>query len=132
MTFKNYEIYNIAEGLLRNFSNADATQKLPIKLSFAIKKNTGKFQSAAEQIEKSRMELVQKYGEPNEDGQTYTIKAGNEEAANKEFTELMNLEDTINVMVVDINTLSDDIELTNAQMEAIMFMLKDGDETEEA
>lgn len=132
MTFKNYEIYNIAEGLLRTFSSADATQKLPIKLSFAIKKNTAKFQAAAEQIEKSRMELVQKYGEPNEDGQTYKLIEGNEEAANKEFTELMNLEDTINVMTVDINTLSDDIELTNAQMEAIMFMLKDGNEVEEA
>lgn len=132
MTFKNYEIYSIAEGLLRNFSAADATQKLPIKLSFAIKKNTTKFQSAAEQIEKSRMELVQKYGEPNEDGQTYRITEGNEEAANKEFTELMNVEDNIDIMQVDINTLNDSVELTNGQMEAIMFMLKDGDKVEEA
>lgn len=128
MTFKNYEIYNIAEGLLRNFSGADDTQKLPIKLSFAIKKNTSKFQSAAEQIEKSRMELIQKYGEAKDDGQTYTIKPENEEAANNEFTELMNMEDNIDVMKIDINTLSDDIELTNGQMEAIMFMIKDGEE----
>ena len=43
MTFKNFEIYNIAEGLLRAFAEADSTQKLPIKLSYTIKKNTNKF-----------------------------------------------------------------------------------------
>ena len=52
----------------------------------------------------------------------------NEEAANKEFTELMNLEENIDIHTVDINTLADDLELTNAQMDAIMFMLKDGNE----
>ena len=42
------------------------------------------------------------------------------------------MEDNIDVHTIDINTLADDIELTNAQMDAIMFMLKDGDEVEEA
>jgi hypothetical protein len=130
MTFKNFEIYNIAEGLLRAFAEADSTQKLPIKLSFTIKKNTAKFQSAAEAIEKARVELIQKYGEETEDGQGYVVKPENEQKANEEFTELMNLEENIDVHYVDINSLADDIELTNAQMDAIMFMLKDG--TEEA
>ena len=130
MTFKNFEIYNIAEGLLRAFAEADSTQKLPIKLSFTIKKNTAKFQSAAEVIEKARVELIQKYGEETEDGQGYVVKPENEQKANEEFTELMNLEENIDVHYVDINSLADDIELTNAQMNAIMFMLKDG--TEEA
>ena len=129
MTFKNFEIYNIAEGLLRAFAEADSTQKLPIKLSYTIKKNTNKFQSIAEQIEKSRVELIQKYGKETEDG-GYQVLPENEEAANKEFTELMNLEENIDVYTIDINTLSDDIELTNAQMDAIMFMLKDGTEEE--
>lgn len=130
MTFKNFEIYNIAEGLLRAFAEADSTQKLPIKLSFTIKKNTAKFQSAAEAIEKARVELIQKYGEETEDGQGYVVKPENEQKANEEFSELMNLEENIDVHYVDINSLADDIELTNAQMDAIMFMLKDG--TEEA
>lgn len=127
MTFKNFEIYNIAEGLLRAFAEADSTQKLPIKLSYTIKKNTSKFQSIAEQIEKSRIELIQKYGEETEDG-GYRVLPENEEAANKEFTDLMNIEENIDIHTVDINTLADDIELTNAQMDAIMFMLKDGNE----
>ena len=127
MTFKNFEIYNIAEGLLRAFAEADSTQKLPIKLSYTIKKNTNKFQAVAEQIEKSRIELIQKYGEETEDG-GYRVLPENEEAANKEFTELMNLEENIDIHTVDINTLADDLELTNAQMDAIMFMLKDGNE----
>lgn len=127
MTFKNFEIYNIAEGLLRAFAEADSTQKLPIKLSYTIKKNTNKFQAIAEQIEKSRIELIQKYGEETEDG-GFRVLPENEEAANKEFTDLMNLEENIDIHTVDINTLADDIELTNAQMDAIMFMLKDGNE----
>ena len=127
MTFKNFEIYNIAEGLLRAFAETDSTQKLPIKLSYTIKKNTNKFQAVAEQIEKSRIELIQKYGEDTEDG-GYRVLPENEEAANKEFTELMNLEENIDIHTVDINTLADDLELTNAQMDAIMFMLKDGNE----
>ena len=127
MTFKNFEIYNIAEGLLRVFAEADSTQKLPIKLSYTIKKNTNKFQAVAEQIEKSRIELIQKYGEETEDG-GFRVLPENEEAANKEFTDLMNLEENIDIHTVDINTLADDIELTNAQMDAIMFMLKDGNE----
>ena len=127
MTFKNFEIYNIAEGLLRAFAETDSTQKLPIKLSYTIKKNTNKFQAVAEQIEKSRIELIQKYGEEPEDG-GYRVLPENEEAANKEFTELMNLEENIDIHTVDINTLADDLELTNAQMDAIMFMLKDGNE----
>lgn len=131
MTFKNFEIYGIAEGLLRAFAEADSTQKLPIKLSYTIKKNTSKFQAVAEQIEKSRVELIQKYGEETEDG-GYKILPENEEKANQEFNDLMNLEDNIDVHTIDINTLADDIELTNAQMDAIMFMLKDGDEVEEA
>lgn len=129
MTFKNFEIYGIAENLLRAFADADSTQKLPIKLSYTIKKNTNKFQSIAEQIEKSRVELIQKYGEETEDG-GYKVIPENEEAANAEFNELMMLEENIDVHTIDINSLADNIELTNAQMDAIMFMLKDGTEEE--
>ena len=127
MTFKNFEIYNIADALLGAFASADSTQKLPIKLSYTIKKNTKKFQSIAEQIEKSRVELIQKYGEETEDG-GYRFIPENEEKANQEFTELMNMEEDVTVFTIDINSLADDIELTNAQMDAIMFMLKDGAE----
>jgi hypothetical protein len=127
MTFKNFEIYGIAEGLLKAFAEADSTQKLPIKLSYTIKKNTNKFQSIAEQIEKSRVELIQKYGEETEDG-GYRVLPENEEKANQEFADLMNLEEEINIHTIDINSLPDDIELTNAQMDAIMFMLVDGEE----
>ena len=42
----------------------------------------------------------------------------------------MNLEENIDIHTIDINSLADDIELTNAQMDAIMFMLKDGTEEE--
>ena len=58
MTFKNFEIYGIAENLLRAFAEADSTQKLPIKLSYTIKKNTSKFQSIAEQIEAGKKSVA--------------------------------------------------------------------------
>lgn len=129
MTFKNFEIYNLADTLLRAFADEEgSSQKLPIKLSYTIKKNTNKLKAIAEDIEKSRVELIKKYGEATEDGQGFMVKPESEEKANVEFTELMALEEDIDIHMIDINSLSDDIELTNAQMDAIMFMIKDEEE----
>lgn len=129
MTFKNFEIYNLADTLLRAFADEEGnSQKLPIKLSYTIKKNTNKLKAIAEDIEKSRVELIKKYGEATEDGQGFMVKPESEEKANVEFTELMALEEDIDIHMIDINSLSDDIELTNAQMDAIMFMIKDEEE----
>lgn len=131
MKMTNFEIYDTTEKLLKAFSE-DETQKLPIKLSFCIQKNIKKMRAAAEEIEKSRMSLLEKYGNPTEDGRGYEVPNENIETVNQEFSDLMEIEQDIAIHMIDINSISDTVELSNAQMEAMMFMIKDEDEAQEA
>ena len=123
MKMYNHEIYNRAIALIQAFEG-DESQKLPIKLSYAIKKNTSVLKSIAEGIEKSRMELIDKYAIINENGEKL-IPAEKADEANVEYSDFMNMEEEVNVHTIKISSLSDSIELTDAQMEAIMGMLED-------
>lgn len=123
MKMYNHEIYNRAIALLNAFGE-DSTQKFPIKLSYSIKKNTKALQSIAEGIEKSRLELIDKYSVVNENDEK-VIPADKVDEANAEFTELMNIEEEVAIHTIKIGSLSDSVELTDAQMEAIMFMIED-------
>lgn len=123
MKMYNHEIYNRAIALIQAFEG-DESQKLPIKLSYAIKKNTSVLKSIAEGIEKSRMELIDKYAIINENGEKL-IPAEKADEANAEYSDFMNMEEEVNVHTIKVSSLSDSIELTDAQMEAIMWMLED-------
>lgn len=123
MKMYNHEIYNRAIALIQAFEG-DESQKLPIKLSYAIKKNTSVLKSIAEDIEKSRMELIDKYAIINENGEKL-IPAEKADEANAEYSDFMNMEEEVNVHTIKVSSLSDSIELTDAQMEAIMWMLED-------
>jgi hypothetical protein len=46
------------------------------------------------------------------------------EDANKELNDLFNLEQEVQIYTINIDNLSDDITITTAQMEAIMFMIE--------
>lgn len=122
MKMKNFEIYGRAIALIEAFGDNGA-QKFPIKLSYAIKKNTNTLRVLAEEIEKNREELVQKYS-VEVDGE-FVISEDKVEEANAEFSDLMNIEEELNILTVKIDSLSDSVELTDAQMEAIMFMIED-------
>lgn len=123
MKMYNHEIYNRAIALIQAFEG-DESQKFPIKLSYAIKKNTSVLKSIAEGIEKSRMELIDKYAIINENGEKL-IPAEKADEANAEYSDFMNMEEEVNVHTIKVSSLSDSIELTDAQMEAIMWMLED-------
>lgn len=123
MKMYNHEIYNRALALIESFEG-NTSQKLPIKLSYAIKKNTATLKTIAEGIEKSRMELVEKYAVTDENGQRM-IPADKADEANAEYSDFMNMEEEVNVHTIKVDSLSDSIELTDAQMEAIMWMLED-------
>lgn len=123
MKMYNHEIYNRTIALIGAFEGNES-QKLPIKLSYAIKKNTATLKAIAEGIEKSRMELVEKYAITDEEGNKL-IPAEKADEANAEYSDFMNMEEEVNVHTIKISSLSDSIELTDAQMEAIMWMLED-------
>ena len=121
MKMTNNEIYMHATALMEAFN--DAEQKLPIKVSFYLQKNKATLVELAQDIEKSRVQIAQTYGELNEEGEQYVIMPDKMEAAAKELEDLFSLEQEVNIYKINIDSLSDDLVMTTAQMEALMFMI---------
>lgn len=121
MILKNNEIYTYANALVQAFS--DQEQKLPIKISFYLQKNKKTLIELAQDIEQSRIDIIRSYGEPDETGENIIVPECNIAAASKEIEDLFNLEQEVNINKIDINGLGDDLLITTAQMEALMFMI---------
>lgn len=121
MLMKNSEIYNYAQALIEAFQ--DNTQRLPVKINFYLQKNKRVLLDLSQDIEHSRMDIAQNYGTLTEDGTAYNISDENISAANNEIIELFNIEQDVPIYKVSIDSFSDDLTLTTAQMEAIMFMI---------
>lgn len=121
ITMTNFEIYNTARALNEAFQ--DGTQYLPVKINFFIQKNKATITALAQDIDNSRMEIVRNYGELNEDGTQYIVPEDKMEAANAELIDLFNIEQEVAVRKVNIDDFPDDVSLSGAQMEALMFMI---------
>lgn len=125
---KNSQIYSTAEKLLENFPEGQEG-KFPVKALFLLRKNIKIYTELAQEIEKARMEIIQKYGKPTEeDSNKYSFEGENIDAVNKDLGELIDCEQEISYYTIDINSLGD-VELTNAQMDAIIDFI-DYDEGE--
>lgn len=122
MKLKNSEIYNIAMLLTDNFK--DSKQYLPIKINFYIQKNKDTLMSLAQDIETNRIRIMEEYGVKNEDGTSYIIKTENIDAAQREITDLFDIEQEVNICTVSLDSIPEGTTLTTGQMEAIMFMIE--------
>lgn len=121
-TFTNMEIYSTAKKLMTNFQ--DNTQYLPIKINFFLQKNKKTILDLAQEIDDSRVEIINRYGTYNEESNGYNVPDENIPAANKEIEDLFDLEQEVNIAMINIESFPDDISLTTGQMEAIMFMIE--------
>ena len=121
MKMKNSEIYNYAQALIEAFR--DNNQRLPVKINFYLQKNKKTLLSLSQDIEQSRMDIAQNYGTINEEGTAYDIPKENIVAVNNEIQDLLNIEQEVPIYQVSIDSFSDDLTLTTAQMEAILFMI---------
>lgn len=121
MLMKNSEIYNYAQALIEAFR--DNNQRLPVKINFYLQKNKKTLLSLSQDIEQSRMEIAQNYGILNEEGTAYNIPEENISIVNTEIQDLLNIEQEVPIYQVSIDSFSDDLTLTTAQMEAILFMI---------
>lgn len=122
MKLTNTQIYNYANNLFGAFD--DREQKLPIKISFYLQKNKNTLLQLAQDIETSRIEIAKTYGTLDEETSQYIIPPEKMEDANKELNDLFSLEQDVQIYTINIDNLSDDITITTAQMEAIMFMIE--------
>ena len=121
MIMTNNEIYMHARQLMDTFQ--DGEQKLPIKINFYLQKNKNTLTALAQDIERARIEIAQTHGALNEAGDQYVIPPEKMAEVNKELTDLFALEQDVTICKISIDSLSDDLTLTTAQMEAIMFMI---------
>ena len=113
-----YTYYNQLNVIIQNITNS-----LPIKVNFYLQKNKNILQELAIEIEKAKMEVGNKYGVVNEEEGRYIIPQENMEIAQKELEDLFSLEQEVNIYKVDIDAFGDDLKLTIAEMEALMFMI---------
>lgn len=121
MKMTNNEIYVYTRQLVEAFQ--DGEQKLPIKVNFYLQKNKNTLLALAQDIEKARLEIAQNYGTLDEAGEQYQIPNEKLAEVSKELEDLFNLEQEVNIYKINIDSLSDDLTFTTAQMEAIMFMI---------
>ena len=121
MKLTNNEIYIYAQNLMMAFE--DKEQKLPIKISYYLQKNKNTLLQLAQDIEQSRLEIARSYGEFDEETSQYTIPPEKMEEASKELNDLFNLEQDVQIYTININSFGDDLTISTAQMEAIMFMI---------
>ena len=123
-TMTNLEIYAYADALMNAFKEEIT---LPVKVNFYLQKNMTRMIEAGKEVEKTRMEIIQKYGTPTEDGQNIEVSADMVETVNKELEDLFALEQEIKVNELALDAF-DGIDLTSAQVAAIAFMIKDEEE----
>lgn len=121
MMMTNNEIYTYTRQLMEAFQ--DGEQKLPIKINFYLQKNRTTLLALAQDIERSRLEIAQNFGVLDEAGEQYIIPNEKLAEASKELEDLFNLEQDVVIHKISIDSLSDDLILSAAQMEALMFMI---------
>jgi hypothetical protein len=72
----------------------------------------------------ARMEIAKNCCTLDTESQQYIIPPEKIEEVNKELMDLLSLEQEVQIYMININNLSDDLSLTTAQMEALMFMIE--------
>ena len=122
MKFNNNEIYQLAGHITSNLGNLDIY--IPAKANFFIQKNISTLAAAAQEIEKSRLEIAKHYGVLDEEGQQYKIPDDKIEEASKELNDLFSIEQELDIKTFSIEALGN-AEFTPAQMQAMMFMIED-------
>ena len=122
MTLTNNEIYIYAKNLTEAFNDKD--QKLPIKINFYLQKNKSILTELAIDIDKQRISIASSNGKLNVEQQQYVIPPEKVEEVNKELNDLLSLTQEVQIYTIKIDDLDDNLSLTTAQMEAILFMIE--------
>lgn len=123
MKMTNQEIYGCAEKLVEFFK--DSTQKLPIKAHFYLQKNKDVLIKLAQEIEDARTTIIKNYADVTENDRYSFSDPEKFKIAQSELKDLLTLEQDVQIYKININIFPDDINLTTAQMEAMLFMIEE-------
>ena len=128
ITLTNLEIYTTAQALMESITT---DINLPVKVGFYIQKNMKKMTELAQEIEKSRMEIFDKYGEKDEENNQYKFDKSVQEQVQKDLNDLFDLTQDVKTNMLELDWF-DDIDLNANQIAAISYMIADDeDEVEE-
>jgi hypothetical protein len=95
-----------------------------VKINFYLQKNKTTLINLAMEIDKERMDIAQVHGTMNEEQQQYIIPPEKIEEVNKELIDLLSLTQEVQIYTIKFEDLNDDLTLTTAQMEAMLFMIE--------
>ena len=124
----NNEIYTHATNLLGAFENI-AELKMPVKVHFYFQKNMDNIVNMAQDIEKSRNEILQKYGTIDEETHNYKFADEDMDKVNRDITDLFSLEQEVKIHVIPMEWV-ENMELTAKQVAAFSFMFEEEAEEE--
>lgn len=112
----NLDIYNSAIAIVENFKE---DLNLPVKVNFYLQKNITSMIEMGKEIEQARESIINKY--KNESGEISEEKI---EEANKEITDLFNLEQEVSFNSLKLEWF-EDINLSTQQVVAISYMIEE-------
>ena len=117
----NNEIYTHANNLLGEFEDI-ASLSLPVKVHFYFQKNMDTVVKMAQDIDKSRTEILDKYGSIDPETQSYKFEEENVEKVNQDIMDLFSLEQEVKIHVIPLEWV-ENMELTAKQVNAFTFMM---------
>lgn len=121
MKLNNSFIYSSEKSIANAFKS---TTNLPARINFVIQKNLDELSLLAYDIEKIRKNIIEKYGNINEEDNSYNIPKENIHLAQKELDDLLEVEQDVNIRFIKASWL-DGFDLTMEQMASIMFMIEE-------
>lgn len=122
MKLNNYQIYQIANEIIDAFENSNLY--IPATANFYLQQNIKILTEAAKEIDYYRLSIAQHYGALNEDGTQYIVPSELQSEATHELNDLFSLEQELNIKTISIEAFKN-VSLSEQQMKAMMFMIKD-------
>ena len=120
----NGQIYTQAEMLVSAFGEGQADEKFPSRVLFFLRKNMKDFLELAQEIEKLRMDIIEKYGTPDKEDETkYVFENKDIELVNKELQDLIDIKQEVSYYTFKLDDIAS-LELTTSQMDAIMDFIE--------
>lgn len=110
-----------------------AQKQLPVKVSYAISRNTDHLESALKPYDKERQKLIEKYAEHDEngnlairpDGISVKFKDDAAKAAwDKDIEELLGIEADVDIRKFKLDDLGD-VSFSAAEISAIEYMIEE-------
>lgn len=118
MKLKNLTIYDAKDAIMNL-----REEKLPVKISVKVNKTLKSLIAQYNFIEERRIELVKKYG-TEKDG-NIKVDPENIPEFQREYAELLSMEEEIEVRTISIDELPDSLEISSKDLELLSFIFED-------